>query len=89
MNRDSTNPSQAQVSQGNKPKDEQSKEEEDLNLNKAEQEGTTSASRGKNTQGLCKPKATNTLRVIISDLELQAYRDHMVEHAVIFRFMGF
>lgn len=34
------------------------------------------------------PKATNTLQVIISDPELQVYHDHMVEHAVICRFMG-
>ena len=49
MNRDSMNPSKAQVSQGNKSEDEQSKEEEDLNQDKAEQEGTVSAAKGKNT----------------------------------------
>lgn len=65
-------------------------EEEDvLKQDKVEQGGTTSETTGKKTQGRCKPKSIETLTVIISDLELQAYHDHMVEHVVVCRFMGF
>ena len=39
-------------------------------------------------RGTCKPKTAETLRVVIIDLEIQTYREHMSEHAVIFKFMG-
>lgn len=39
-------------------------------------------------QGPCKPKVAETLRVVITDLEIQAYQDHMTEHAMICKFMG-
>lgn len=40
-------------------------------------------------QGRWKPKTTESLRVIITDPKMQAYRDHMAIHAVICKFMGF
>jgi len=69
-NRDRKNLSLAQVSQENELEDERSRDKEDLNQAKAEQEGTSTRAKKKETQGPCKPKATNTLQVIISDPKL-------------------
>ena len=57
---------------------------------KPEKEGETSTSpnRYSSSNGVCKPKKTNNLRVVINDPEIQAYREHMAEHAVICKFMG-
>lgn len=40
------------------------------------------------SQGVCKPKKKDTLCVVLSDPEIQAYREHMIEHAIICNFMG-
>lgn len=40
------------------------------------------------TSGACKPKKTNSLRVVITDPEIQDYREHMAERATICKFMG-
>lgn len=52
--------------------------------------GDTSSSHKKHppTNGICKPIKSDNLRVVITDLEIQAYREHMTEHAVICKFMG-
>lgn len=36
----------------------------------------------------CKPKKKDSLRVTITDPDIQAYREHMAEHAIICKFMG-
>ena len=41
-----------------------------------------------NTTGVCKPKSSIIPQVILSDLVIQADRDHMKEHAIIYKFMG-
>ena len=53
-------------------------------------EGETSANPNKTSMNnnACKPKKTDNLRVIINDPEIQAYREHMAEHAIICKFMG-
>lgn len=38
--------------------------------------------------GVYKPKSNTIPQVILSDFALQAHRDHMTEHAVIWKFMG-
>lgn len=56
-----------------------------------ENEDKTEASNlsPKNTlQGVCKPKKKEALRVVFSDPDIQAYRDHMMEHAIICKYMG-
>lgn len=40
------------------------------------------------SQGVCKPKKKDTLRVVLLDPIIQAYREHMLEHAIICKFMG-
>lgn len=40
------------------------------------------------SQGVCKPKKKDTLRMVLSDPNIQAYREHMIEHAIICKFMG-
>ena len=40
-------------------------------------------------QGRCKPKALDSVRVNITDPDLQEYRDHMSIYAIICKFMGF
>jgi len=49
---------------------------------------TSNPSSNKATQGACKQKKNETLRVFFSDPEIQAYRDHMMEHAILCKFMG-
>lgn len=49
-----------------------------LNQDKKGQEDNSETGNGKKTQGPCKPKAEETLRVVITDPEIQAYRDHMI-----------
>lgn len=39
-------------------------------------------------QEACKPKKNEALRVVCTDPEIQAHREHMSEHAVICKFMG-
>lgn len=55
-----------------------------------EKEGGTSSSPNKETttNGICKPRKAESLRVVITDPAIQAYREHMAEHAVICKFMG-
>ena len=58
-------------------------------LNRSTAKESEDAGNNPKHQGRCKPKATESLRVIINDPDLQAYRDHMSVHAVICKFMGF
>eukprot|EP00253_Pinus_taeda_P033737 PITA_33737 len=53
-------------------------------------EGEPSSNPNKLTSssGAYKPKKTNNLRVVITDPEIQAYREHMTERAIICKFMG-
>lgn len=69
---------------------EENREQKDNRQGKSEKEGETSTSpnRYSTTNGVCKPKNTDNLRVVITDPEIQAYRDHMADHAVICKFMG-
>lgn len=65
-------------------------EKEEGSQEKAEEKKETISNPSNNTttNGTCKPKQVETLRVVIMDPEIQAYRDHMAEHAVICKFMG-
>eukprot|EP00253_Pinus_taeda_P030247 PITA_30247 len=58
--------------------------EEENEAEKNTQENLTD----KPTQGPCKPRVAEVLRVVLTDPAIQAYRDHMTEHAVICRFIG-
>jgi len=74
-------------------KEKQSEEGREKANNKREnKEKTGDNSLGPNkhptTNGSCKPIKPDNLRVIITDPEIQAYREHMTEHAVICKFMG-
>lgn len=51
-------------------------------------EGRGQGSEGKAKMGLCKPKTTTKLRVILSNPALQAHKDHMANYAIICKFMG-
>jgi len=63
--------------------------EEGTQSNEEEKQETVSnPSNNTATSGACKPKKSETLRVVITDPEIQAYREHMSEHAVICKFMG-
>lgn len=74
-------------------KERQSQEERENADNRREnneKKGDTSWSHNKHptTNGICKPIKTDNPRVVIMDPEIQAYREHMTEHAVICKFMG-
>ena len=56
--------------------------------NEKEKETTLNPSSNKATQGACKPKKIETLRMVFTDPEIQAHREHMSEHAIICKFMG-
>lgn len=55
-----------------------------------EKEGDTSSNPNEDstTNGICKPRKAESLRFVITDPEIQAYREHMAEHEVICKFMG-
>lgn len=55
-----------------------------------EKEEYTSLKPNKNstTNEIYKPRKADNLRFVITDPEIQAYREHMEEHAVICKFMG-
>jgi len=42
----------------------------------------------RNRIGPCKPRATITPRVVLSDPTLQVHREHMATYAIISKFMG-
>jgi len=44
--------------------------------------------KDKNQKGPCKPKAKINPRVVLNNLELQAYRENMQTYAIICKFMG-
>jgi len=74
-------------------KEKQSKdngEQKEGSQEKEEKECETISNPSNNStsSGICKPKKADTLRVVILDPEIQAYREHMAEHAVICKFMG-
>lgn len=66
------------------------KEQDDNNKRHSDKEGETSVNPNKTraTSSTCKPKKTESLRVTISDPDIQNYREHMAEQAIICRFMG-
>jgi len=53
-----------------------------------ERRGSSQKPTSIGTIGVCKPKSNIIPRVILSDLALQAHRDHMTEYTVICKFMG-
>eukprot|EP00253_Pinus_taeda_P024056 PITA_24056 len=55
-----------------------------------EKEGESSANPNRTSVNsrTCKPKKKDSLRVTITDLEIQAYSKHMAEHDIICKFMG-
>lgn len=88
-NRGREKATQAHPAHEKKQEKKQTEEDEgSLNTENEEQGNKIETFNGKKTQGLCKPKVVETLRVVITDPEIQAYRDHMTEHAMIWKFMG-
>lgn len=77
-------------SENEERKAEEDREQTDNGQGKTEKEGETSTRPNiySASNGVCKPKKTNNLRVVITDPKIQAYREHMAEHAVISKFMG-
>lgn len=67
--------------------DKYHREEKRTVANKDKAEASNLSSKN-NLQGICKPKKKEALRVVFSDPDIQAYRDHMMEHAIICKFMG-
>jgi len=68
--------------------EEEEHEAEKQSRDEKEKETAPNPSSNKATQGACKPKKIETLRVVFTDPEIQAHREHMSEHAVICKFMG-
>eukprot|EP00253_Pinus_taeda_P012372 PITA_12372 len=71
-------------------KAEEERENADNRQENKGMKGDTSSSHKKHspTNEICKPIKTDNLRVFITDVEIQAYREHMTEHAVICKLMG-
>lgn len=69
---------------------EENREKRDNRPGNPEEEGETSTSpnRYSTINRVCKQKKIDNLRVVITDPEIQAYREHIAEYAVICKFMG-
>jgi len=80
---------QEHTAQENKQEEEKKDGEEEALIREREEKGNKPNNRkDKTVWGTCKPKTVEALKVVITDLEIQAYREHMSEHAVICNFMG-
>lgn len=69
-------------------KEEEEQDEERKKREEKDIEPSSTPGTNKTTQGAFKPKKKQALRVVCTDPEIQAHREHMSEHAVICKFMG-
>ena len=93
QNREDTKDKMAAKFQPSGNEEERPKEDKEPKNNnevqpKKEGESSANPNRTPMTSNACKPKKKDNLRVTITDPEIQAYREHMAEHAIICKFMG-